>query len=250
MIHKKRMLAVLATVLVGLALAALTMVQAGNTWVIQFGVPEKSGTHTTTIIFEYADPDTTQILTKPITVTTSVNPAMSANEKKAAVQAKINGALADPANAVGGAPLGETSGSGNVVTITPSSSNGAKIKEVKTKDGKSGEKDRVVPPSETAIAEVAPLGEITGEVAGGGTPHFTVATNRGDVAVQLVPGMRKYALLRALRSGLEAQGAQAWIDQERLVLFVLLTDDEEGVTTIGAGTTDEGLVASTHVMAN
>lgn len=245
--------------LVAAALGLVLMVRAamppGGSATIQFGTPHRNGQQTTTIKIKYDDANGVH-KTKDITATTDCTNTMTAAQKREAVQANIDTELAKPANQVNGNSLASTTGSGNATIVTPANDSAgnfsnAKIDKITTGDSKTGEKD-VISQATTAsgLAQIEAIGDVTGS-DGTGQSYFAVETNLGTVTVNLAAGMRKTKILQDLRAGLVAQGATAWVDTDRLVLFVLCVPGEETkVGKIGAGSTDEGLVARCAVLAD
>ncbi len=224
---------------------------AGNTWAVFYGDPARSGTHKTKVTFTYYDGEGVQ-QEKTITASVSLTDSEDEDDKKTKIQEAMNLELGKPENKVGGQALASTSGSGNVMTVTPSASvSGAKIKTVKTEDNQTGEDDNIVKPGgKKGLAQVAPEGEIIGQTSDRGPSVFFVKTNLGTASVALTGNMTKLELLKALKAGLIAQdpGAEVWVDSDLLVLFVKLDDGDDGIFNIGAGSTDQGLVATCKVM--
>lgn len=249
MLVTTKMFAPLGAVL-GLGFLAMAALAPGNSGSIQFGHPGKSGEQKTTIVLTYDKPGGAQGK-KTITVTTAVTNSTTEAQKKTLVQQALDAELAKPANQENGHALGSTSGgSGNIMTINPSADSngnfsGVKLKSISTDDFKTGEKDKVTPANDggsVALAEIEVVGDITGS-DGSGTSYYAVETNLGTVTINLAPGMTKPALVRQLASGLTAQGATVWTDPTTSVLFVLMPGGEDGISSIGAGSTDEGLIA-------
>ena len=227
--------------------------EAGTTWILQLGDPGKEGKVKTTVDLSYVDASGVK-QKETIEATADVTAGMGPNQKKSAVQASLDASVSDPANQVDDQSLLETGGSGNAVTITPSSDvegsfSDVKIEKIDINDRpNTGEKDFVVKPAGTSpgLGTILIEGDITAE-AGGASPFFAVGTPLGEVSVTLQASMTKLDLLEQLRAGLLAQGAKVWIDGDRIALYVLIEDG--GVNTLGAGTNDNGLVRYLSVTA-
>ena len=233
--------------------AAWPRAQAGSTWTIHYGDPGRTGNHKTTITISYIDAEGRK-LEKSISASVSLTDGDSANKKREDIQKKMDEALSAPANTVGGKPLASTSGLGNAMNTAPSGDtsdfSGAKIESVKTEDEQTGEKDEIMKPRRNGLAQVGPEGELLGQTSDRGPSAFFVPTNLGTVSVTLSPGMSKLELLKALKAGLIALDSKvaAWVDSDLDVLFVKLGDGDDGIFTIGAGSTDQGLVAVCKVL--
>jgi hypothetical protein len=229
--------------------------QQNDTWSIIFDDPNRGGTQTTTITVSYIDSAGVK-KEKEISATVSITADDSSASKKTKVQNALNSELSKPANGVNGTPLASTSGSGGVMTVTPAANSSgnfsdAKIKDVETEDKDTGEKDKIIKPTgKEGLGQVSFEGELVGQTSGNLPSVFEVDTNLGTASVPLAPGMTRLQVLKSLSEQLNAMGPKVvtWIDSERLVLFVLLK--EEGIYTIGAGSTDDGLAAICKVVAS
>lgn len=227
--------------------------QQGGTWSVDFDDPNKSGDATVKVDVSYTD-NLGKKQAKTISTTVRITPDLGATQKKARIQDALNQEANKDANKVGGESLIQTSGGGDVMTITPAPDHpqgtftGVKIEDVDAKEKGTNEKDSVHPPKPgLGLAEIQAHGDITGLTSTGEASTFGVHTsNKGLVSVTLAPGMRKIDLIFALRAELVAKGATTWVDLERMALFVLLEND--GVGDIGVGTDDSGLESELSVM--
>ncbi|HEX6884776.1 MAG TPA: hypothetical protein VF530_15480 [Planctomycetota bacterium] len=240
----------LASLAAFFVLGASSAPQANNTWSIIFDDPGSGGSQTTTITVSYTDSQGVK-REKEISATAQITAADSSASKKEKVQEALNTELSKPENQVGGNSLAATGGTGGVMTITPSGQvPDAKIEDVETDDERTGEKDKVLKPTgKEGLAQVSLEGEVVGLTASGGPSVYEVDTNLGTASVQLASSMTRLQVLKALRDQLDAMGPKVvtWIDSEKLILFVLLKDD--GIYTLGAGSTDDGLRAVCKVIA-
>ncbi len=239
-------------IVAALALAFSPAVPPGPSGTIQFGDPVRTGEQKTTVKVSYIDSQGRK-QEKTITATTPLTPDDTPQTKAAKVKENLDAEIAKDANKVNGQPLLSTSGSGNAMTISPAADSAGnfsdvKIEKITTDDTKTGEKDTVNPPASPALVQIEAIGDVTGS-DGSGASVFEVHTNLGTVTVNLTAGMRKPILLRALASGLQTQGATAWVDTDRMVLFVYAPGGEGLVSSCGAGSTDEGLTARAAVLS-
>ncbi|NUP95846.1 MAG: hypothetical protein HUU28_06755 [Planctomycetaceae bacterium] len=248
----KLFLAIAALALAVTATATAT-VRLGSSGSILFGDPARTGEQKTTVKVSYIDSNGKK-QEKTITATTPLTPDDTPETKLAKVKEKLDEELNKDSNKVNGQPLASTVGGGNGMIVTPAPDpqqggfTSAKIEKISTDDTKTGEKDVITSPSMPALAQVECLGDITGS-DGSGASVFEIETNLGTVTVNLTAGMRRPVLLRALASGLEAQGATCWVDTDRMVLFVYVSGGEGQVSAIGVGSTDEGLTARVGVLS-
>jgi hypothetical protein len=246
--------ALLLAAALGLALMVTAVVPPGGSATIQFGTPRRTGEQTTTVKIKYVDAEGV-VKSKTITAVTNVTPTTTAAEKRAAVETNVDAELAKPANQVNGNSLASTTGSGNAMIITPANDSGgnfsdAKIEKITTDDTKTGEKDVISQAStSSSLGAIEAIGDITGS-DGASQSFFAVQTNLGTVTVNLTAGMRRPGLLAQLKSGLIAQGATVWVDTDRLILYILIPGGADSVSAVGAGSTDEGLVARCSVLAD
>lgn len=100
--------------LCSIAVAAFTLVQQGNVWTVDMDSAGHKGTQTTTVTVSYTDTNGKK-QTKSIAATTDIPANTSATQKKALVQAKLDAAIADSANQVGGQSLAATGGLGDTI---------------------------------------------------------------------------------------------------------------------------------------
>jgi hypothetical protein len=235
-----------------LALAVTSVLPPGPSGTIQFGDPARTGEQTTTVKVSYTDAQGKK-QEKTITATTPLTPDDTPQTKTAKVKENLDAELDKDANKVNGQPLGSTGGSGNAMTISPANDSAGnfsdvKIEKITTDDSKTGEKDTVNPPALPAVGQIEVNGDVTG-TDGTSASFFEVHTNLGTVTVQLTAGMRKPSILRQLAAGLQAQGATTWVDTDRMVLLVYVPGGENQVSSLGAGSTDQGLTARAGLLS-
>lgn len=236
-----------------LALAVTSALPPGSSGSIHFGDPTRTGEQKTTVKVSYIDAHGKK-QEKTITATTSLTPEDTSETKMAKVKENLDDELNKDANKVGGQPLGSTGGSGNAMTITPAGDSSGnfsdvKIEKITTDDSKAGEKDTVNPPALPAVGQIEVNGDVTGS-DGTSASVFEVHTNLGTVTVNLTAGMRKPSILRQLSAGLQAKGATSWVDTDRMILFVYVPGGEGQISSLGAGSTDEGLTARAGLLSS
>jgi hypothetical protein len=237
-----------------LALSSLAVVQQGNVWTVDLDNANHKGTQTTTVTVTYTD-SVGKKQTKEIKAETTIPAGTTAAQKKALVQAKLDAALSDSANEVGGHPLASTGGIGDTIQVQPTANTtddppsirDAKITDVKATEHLTGENDLVNHPGQsgTALGTIEALGDITGKNGDNAASVFSVITSAGVISVNLTAGMTHFELLDQLAVALKAQGASVWVDHSRNLVSVALDGDFIG---LGAGCTDVGLDAVTTVM--
>lgn len=236
-----------------LAVTVSSVLPPGPSGSIHFGDPARTGEQKTTVKVTYTDA-LGKRQEKTITATTPLTPGDTPETKMAKVKDNLDAELNKDANKVGGQPLGSTGGSGNAMTISPAADlpgnfTDVKIEKITTDDSKTGEKDTVNPPSLPAVGQIEVMGDVTGS-NGTSASVFEVHTNLGTVTVSLTAGMRKPYILRQLAAGLQAQGATSWVDTDRMVLFVYVPGGEGQISSLGAGSTDEGLTARAGLLSS
>jgi len=252
--------------LLPLVLATLALpASAQNTWTIDYGDPAGTGTATTHIEVAYYDGQG-KLQKKTIGAACSFNPSFTPAMKREAMQSAISAAANDPANTVGGQPLIDTAGLGDVMNVAPHGDNPshfteAKVKKVSTSDQKTGETDSITKPagSGPGLGAVGVDGNVRGFAAATTgmqsrdpqalhwQSHFYVQTNMGSIDVPLHNGMSRLALLEEVRAGIVSLGGVAWLDTDREVVLVLL--DGAPMKSLGAGSTDDLCAATVDVLA-
>jgi len=236
-----------------LALALSSSPQQGGVWSVDFDDPNRAGTQTTEITVTYID-SVGKKQEKKISATTTIDPAWDAARKKSEVQAKLDSALADAANQVGGQALASTGGLGDVMQAAPNQSptgtpppfSDAKIKKVETTDKGTGENDAVNKPAQSAqaLGSIAIGNDISGVTADNLPSVFSVITNVGVIDVSLAPGQTRLEVLDLVAAELAEQNADVWVDSDLLLLFVTLDSE---IYSLGAGSTDATATAIASV---
>jgi hypothetical protein len=220
--------------------------QQGGAWDIDFDDPGRSGSVTVTVTVSYPS-STGAKEKKEITATVDVDHAWDAEKKRRNVEGALDSAIDQ--NKVNGQALLDTTGAADRMIVSASGGSlSAKIEKIEIDDRKTGEDDDIDPPAQgRALAKITLAGHVLDAGKPGGSV-FTISTNLGQVALDILPGQSFETLLALARSGLAARGAAVWLDLGEPAVFVLL-GEEGGVQSIGAGCTDEGVVTSCAVLA-
>jgi hypothetical protein len=245
---------VIGLITVGLAMAWSSPTQGADDWTVKLGTPPRSGTYDLNVTVTWIDSlgkKQSKKITSSTTITRDPANPMTADGKRALVQADLQTALDDPGNLVNGGAAAILGGIGASIGVDPNTgaTPGIKIKKIEAKDD-TGQSDEIHPPVESgaALAVAVAEGSITGRNTRGGgveVSTFSIRTNLGTVTVPLSGAMTKLDLLRALDSELQGLGITVWLDDDGEQLILLLDGE---VTGMSATTTDDGLFAVSTIL--
>jgi len=258
----------IAATLIALAFTALADPASAfsDEWVVSFDTPARDGNVGYEIVVEYDDAvgkRQKKTIKADVTVPRETNgQRTTTDQKRVKIQAALQAELDKDSNKIFGQPAVTLTGAGGTLVVDPNAPTrpdgttaDLKLKRVKNTDHKSGEKDEVVtgsmPNSRPAIAMISAEGSLTGKDSDNETNSiFTVVTGVGEFSRTLNGEMTKEELFYGLADAMSDAGLTVWLDvdgqgRRQPVLYILVT---EGVSGVGAGSTDDGLTSSCSVM--